>query len=53
MQELTAMRRDLPLGRREGVVLRFDEERADLLKARAPPARGLRPLPPPGRAALC
>jgi len=38
MQELTAMRRDLPLGRREGVVLRFDEERADLLKAHAPPA---------------
>jgi len=35
MQELTAMRRDLPLGRREGVVVRFDEERADLLKVPA------------------
>ena len=32
MQELVALRRDLPLNRREAVVLRFDEERADFIK---------------------
>jgi ubiquitin-protein ligase len=32
MQELVALRRDLPLNRREGVVLRYDEERADYIK---------------------
>jgi ubiquitin-protein ligase len=32
MQELVALRRDLPLNRREGVILRYDEERADFIK---------------------
>lgn len=32
MQELVAMRRDLPLGRREGIILRYDEQRADFIK---------------------
>ena len=32
MQELVAMQRDLPLSLREAVMVRFDEERADVIK---------------------
>ena len=31
-QELVSLKRSLPLGRREAVLLRYDEERADMIK---------------------